>query len=1217
MFTFTLLLVLNGFSPTLSGAVDYYVTPTPPPNPGCPIGKPCYTLNYYADHSQELFPNNFNVSMFFLGGSHILTVDFVIEGMAYLSITGSTNGNRERQASLEIQSSPPVLFNFHGMYQLRVEHMILLQSTYGTCFLSSAMKLSLKECMITNCNISLLKADFSKLSKTPLKIMESGKPSTLNTTELSFVDTNFERVCVQFSDFSTSNYFPSDPSNFFDSEARSQNGAFSNKSNKAEGVSIILKRCKLLQSTTMGLTVLLFEPTILNITIEESVIANNSNGGVILFVRETVVHATINKTTITGNRGRGFILLGSSQTNADIVFSECNVTGNEQGGVIVGVDLLSMNIISTNFEKNINTVGNVLMGIATSTLAVACSSSNSQLRVNNVTFYKNYDYSLRGSNFFVSGCDKVIFEGNNDFRNNVGTPVRLFYSDIHIFGKLSFISNRGDQGGGLSVFYSQMFLYNNTVVTYTENYAFDTGGAIYVQRVPTIDINNYCFYQLPELSVDNQFVNIQVNFTGNVAVNGGEEIFGAAINDDCKVSRNHPQVQSYQIQNKIFHFDSFANASLSPVSSAPTRICLCDKDSALPICASMPYIFSTHDPVYPGEEFSLFAVVVGAEFGTVSASVYANLLHSNSSLMFNHYSQFVLYKQCTEITYSISSIQSNEVLVLTAYIANIIRYGNEHYVETLINEYNKSSIIASSSDLMSVPIFVNISIESCPLGFSLSDSPAYKCGCDTTLTQVGIRHCVILNHTGVVYRSGSVWVGVCDNDIVAHPYCPYGYCKTENISVDLMEPDSQCTANRSGTLCGACSGELSLALGSSRCIQCSDNSYVALIIPIVFGYVLLVFLIKILDLTVTKGTINGLIFYANVVWANRDILFESFEDYPAFYYIANFIAWLNLDNGIETCFIKGLDAYGKLWFLFGQDFFLIIVISALIYFSSRYSILITRILGNNSVSVLATLFFLSYVKLLDNIIQTMGFSVLYHSNSTDIRWSLDANVQYFCPKHFILLAVALLAFFLLWLPYTIILLFAPCLRKISHFRPLRWIDRQKPFFDAYFSPLKDKQQYWFGLMLLARGFLMLVWVITSSRSPNVRIFAIALVSTLLILHPYQYKNWVLTLLEKSFFLNLVILSCSFMIMTLDSVTKAVGPVIFTSVCIVLLQFVGIVFYHSFVAIRKCCGHKCRNKVEPRHNRSGYQALDNNNRLRYENSRFREPLLETSSTHTTY
>ena len=78
------------------------------------------------------------------------------------------------------------------------------------------------------------------------------------------------------------------------------------------------------------------------------------------------------------------------------------------------------------------------------------------------------------------------------------------------------------------------------------------------------------------------------------------------------------------------------------------------------------------------------------------------------------------------------------------------------------------------------------------------------------------------------------------------------------MSIDLKHPDEQ-ALNRSGTLCGKCQNGFSLALGSHRCISCPNNNYLALLIPIVLGTVVLVILIKVLDLTVAKGTLNGLI----------------------------------------------------------------------------------------------------------------------------------------------------------------------------------------------------------------------------------------------------------------------------------------------------------------------------------------------------------------------
>jgi len=114
--------------------------------------------------------------------------------------------------------------------------------------------------------------------------------------------------------------------------------------------------------------------------------------------------------------------------------------------------------------------------------------------------------------------------------------------------------------------------------------------------------------------------------------------------------------------------------------------------------------------------------------------------------------------------------------------------------------------------------------------------------------------------------------------------------------------------NRLGLLCGQCKPGLSLALGNSKCIQCS-NLYILLIIPFALVGIALVILLLIFKLTVAAGTINGLLFYANIVTANHAIFFPPNQTNI----LTVFIAWLNLDLGIETCFFEGLDAYAKTW----------------------------------------------------------------------------------------------------------------------------------------------------------------------------------------------------------------------------------------------------------------------------------------------------------------
>ena len=128
-----------------------------------------------------------------------------------------------------------------------------------------------------------------------------------------------------------------------------------------------------------------------------------------------------------------------------------------------------------------------------------------------------------------------------------------------------------------------------------------------------------------------------------------------------------------------------------------------------------------------------------------------------------------------------------------------------------------------------------------------------------------------------VTRSGNQWIQLLNNSdsILTSRFCPFNYCKQETIILDLNDPDQQCALGHTGILCGACPSNLSLAIGSSRCLECSDDYHMLLLIAFAAAGVLLVMIIKILDLTVTTGTINGLIFYANIIWANQSVLLPS------------------------------------------------------------------------------------------------------------------------------------------------------------------------------------------------------------------------------------------------------------------------------------------------------------------------------------------------------
>ena len=125
----------------------------------------------------------------------------------------------------------------------------------------------------------------------------------------------------------------------------------------------------------------------------------------------------------------------------------------------------------------------------------------------------------------------------------------------------------------------------------------------------------------------------------------------------------------------------------------------------------------------------------------------------------------------------------------------------------------------------------------------------------------------------------------------------------------------------------------------------------------------IVFLLLVCKLTVATGTLSGLLCYANIVGVNCTIFRSAESTNP----LSVFIAWLNLDFGIETCFYNGMDTYGKTWLQFVFPVYIWLLVGLMIIVSN-YSHRFARLLGNNPVSVLATLVLLSYTKILCTLI---------------------------------------------------------------------------------------------------------------------------------------------------------------------------------------------------------------------------------------------------------
>uniref|UniRef100_A0A1X7TTS6 Uncharacterized protein n=1 Tax=Amphimedon queenslandica TaxID=400682 RepID=A0A1X7TTS6_AMPQE len=254
------------------------------------------------------------------------------------------------------------------------------------------------------------------------------------------------------------------------------------------------------------------------------------------------------------------------------------------------------------------------------------------------------------------------------------------------------------------------------------------------------------------------------------------------------------------------------------------------------------------------------------------------------------------------------------------------------------------------------------------------------------------------------------------------------YCSPDPVTFQLNDTHTQCVDNRGHRMCGSCREGYSLLMGSNKCGQCHNNymmiAWIALFA--VMGVLLVVLLIA-LNLTVSVGTLNGLLFYANIVKLYQPV----FSRKGALPVLSQVISWINLDFGFEICFYNGMDSYAKQWLQFAFPLYLWIIIIIIIQLCRRYG-KISRLMGSHTVPVLSTLFLLSYTKLVRTIVIVLHKrEVTLHCTNESVRsvslWYEDPNVEYAKGKHAGLFGFALLMSVFFVIPYTLFLLCHPVL----------------------------------------------------------------------------------------------------------------------------------------------------------------------------------------------
>ena len=708
----------------------------------------------------------------------------------------------------------------------------------------------------------------------------------------------------------------------------------------------------------------------------------------------------------------------------------------------------------------------------------------------------------------IRRCHSILLN-NITVTNSLSTGLVIISSIVTVEYRLVFKNNTGVVGGGIAIRASSaMVLSSSAYLEFIDNHASYKGGGMYIHSKTC-----YITHKFSLVSA----IHVPLTLKDNTAGVAGNDIYG-----------------------RIRHFNDLFNSTNPSTSSDPTAFAFCNPNSneTTPIWHD-----DEQQSVFPGQALKYSVALFGRSSDTNSYSITDGRLRVeiNGTLIDKYITN------CSLIEYT----------------PKYINYGR----------HNITLIVTIGTRYQYDTSFI---LNECPIGFSVNSSGV----CDCSVSRENVT-CDI-NSLNITHN-GLLWIGTYDtstpfnanatnpNACIINEDCLL-YCSPNPVTFQLNDTDTQCVDNRGQRMCGSCREGYSLLMGSNKCGQChNDYMIIGWIALFAVMGVLLVVLLIALNLTVSVGTLNGLLFYANIVKLYEPV----FSRKGALLVLHQVISWINLDFGFEACFYKGMDSYAKQWLQFAFPLYLWIIIFIIIQLCKSYG-KISRLMGSHAVPVLSTLFLLSYTKLVRTIVIVLHKrEVTLHCTDESVRsvslWYEDPSFEYAKGKHAGLFGFALLVSVFFVIPYTLFLLLNPFYEKyLSNLQLLKKIwDRLKPIIDAYSGPMKDEYRFWPGLLLVVRIPVLLSVTLVDSFIQSQHFLLSMLLTVLVIVLSLGYcfggvyKKRMNNVLEVWFLFNLCIMVGLSVAFNEDS-----KVLIWYNIClsVFIFSFILIVVYHLYLQL---------------------------------------------------
>ena len=696
-----------------------------------------------------------------------------------------------------------------------------------------------------------------------------------------------------------------------------------------------------------------------------------------------------------------------------------------------------------------------------------------------------------------------ITGSNSHYHDNSGSVFELTNTNTILDGNMLFERNRGERGSVFKLYGSSTFHLNNGLrATFINNIAHTKGGAIYAQDDIYKAIKQ-CTFQLSYPFRNISLLNISMKFINNTAGLSGSSIFSTNLYN-CYMKEvyytGHHNRKNYY--DKIFHFNSLKPNPLN-ISTLSNSRCICSKDLTKCITGNNnEVVFPNIISVYPGQTLHIPMAakdVVGNYVYTTVSLALAKTRDKSGTISLSPFSSWY-----------ISPHDENQVLLEShqCTLVNFTLYRRDSNSKRI----NDAVLVISSPDDSSL-LKIKLNLLDCPLGFELNTDTS-TCQCSPVIDKLGIAGdyqptCLVVSDNSylqyplatITKPDSSAWAGLMNITNGTNQTTVFGVAQTCyefcNLNQDyttflingsdvlIADPNNYlvnhlplCPPTKTGPLCSTCTTvngiKYSVVFGSTECKQCSNWWLLTLILYAIAGP-LFIYLLFALKLTLTTGTLNGIIFYAQTIGI-IDIKISSSQDIRTLLYSIThaFLSILNLNLGFPLCFYNGMTELWKAGLSLLFPLYLLTIVVVLIILS-RFSLRISNRIAHSSIQVLVTVVHLSFTSMFTailSIVTPINIYIKDSSKSVLNVWYRDGTVEYGRGDHLILMILTTVVVIPVLLSYFTIITAGRPLMRVGKLR-----EYIRPVYEAIHAPYQHNKEFFFTTRLLLLVFFYMLYVL--------------------------------------------------------------------------------------------------------------------------------------------